>query len=311
MKKLAEELNVYNLKNEEDFFKIYDKENITNLFKNNILFLIENHNEWYKEYFIEYLYDDYLEELDDSYPSEMLENHSSAFYDFKKAVEEYVEDYYNDIFSYIYQDLNIDENKIKFVYDLNDYLYNELDIDTIINDSMNSIIEYLDKHDSDITEELKDMGIINNEVTFYELYDLDDTIGDSYTTTERIDYDTRDAAFVDVGGTCLVGENGQTHAQVIQDWFNTFAEDEDDEEYNPELQSKWHRPKDTEVESLTGAEYTVFGHILNDCIIIEDYNLNGVTMEDVISDIDKAGITYDKIYEYGGDEIQRVAKVVK
>ena len=172
-------------------------------------------------------------------------------------------------------------------------------------------------HNQDLTEcrayftELKDMGIINNEVTFYELYDLDDTIGDSYTTTERIDYDTRDAAFVDVGGTCLVGENGQTHAQVIQDWFNTFAEDEDDEEYNPELQSKWHRPKDTEVESLTGAEYTVFGHILNDCIIIEDYNLNGVTMEDVISDIDKAGITYDKIYEYGGDEIQRVAKVVK
>ena len=311
MRKLAEELDVYNLENEEDFFKIYDKENITNLFKNNILFLIENHNEWYKEYFIEYLHDDYLEELDDIYPSEMLENNSSAFNNLQNAVEEYVDDYYDDIFSYIYQDLNIDENKIKFVYDLNEYLYNELDIDTIINDSMNSIIEYLDEHDSDIVEELKNMGIINNEVAFYELSDLDDTIGDSYTTTNSIDYDTRDAAFVDVGGTCLIGENWQTHAQVIQDWFNTFAEDEEDEEYNPELQSTWHRPNDTEVEALTGAEYTVFGHILNDCIIIEDYNLDGVTMEDVISDIDKAGITYDKIYEYGNNELQRVAKVIK
>ena len=312
MKKLAEELDVYNLENEEDFLKIYDKENITDLFKKHILTGIEDYDEWYNEYFIEYLYNDDLEELSEVYPSDMLEEHSRAMDALKNAIEVYLDDYYNDIFSYVYKDLNLEEDKIKFIYDLNDYLYNELDIDTIIDDSIDSIIlDYLDKHDADIVERLKDIGIINTDVTFYELYDLDDSIGDSYTTTEHIDYDNRDAAFVDVGGTCLVGENGQTHAQVIQDWFDTFAEDEEDEEYNPELESKWHRPEDTEVESLTGAEYTVFGHILNDCIIIEDYNLDGVTMEDVIADIDRSGITYDKIYEYGNDEIQRVAKVVK
>jgi hypothetical protein len=61
---------------------------------------------------------------------------------------------------------------------------------------------------------------------------------------------------------------------------------------------------------LYNAKYTAFGHIINDCIIIEEATLNDTSIEQVISDIKENDINYDKIYNLFGREVTRVAKIL-
>ena len=58
-------------------------------------------------------------------------------------------------------------------------------------------------------------------------------------------------------------------------------------------------------------KYYAFGHILDNNIFIETYTLDNTSIDTIISDLKSSGINYDKIYEYGNDEILRVAKVIK
>ena len=305
MKKFAEKIE-----EGKQILDKFSKEKIEYALNQGFKVVMEDKDEdFYNEYFIEILPDEELENVKDDAPSEVLSNSSELEYFIERAFS----DMFDEAFEEAYQILGLDLSDIKFIFDVNNEIYDELDQDAVIDEFTSDVYKFLDNKRADIIVELEEMGIIRPDVLDpSEIVDVDDEIGSTFELNSTLDYDNRDAALVDIGGTVLIGENGQSHAQVIQDWFDTFAEEDDYEEsFNPELKSKWHRPNTEEVENLTGAEYCAFGHVLDENIFLETYTFEGISTDDVIADIDKAGITYDKVYEYANNEISRVAKVIK
>jgi hypothetical protein len=148
---------------------------------------------------------------------------------------------------------------------------------------------------------VKKMKILQSSLYIEEINNINDTVGDSSKILKHPDFDNRDFSFVDIDDEVLLSNKGKTHGQLIQEWLDTF---------DKELKDGWYRPKDTEIKELTNANYTVFGHAINNCIIIEDATLNDVSIEQVISDIKENNINYDKIYNLFGREVTRVAKIV-
>ncbi len=173
----------------------------------------------------------------------------------------------------------------------------------IILDLIDFVYDFLDFRGMRIVELLIELDIIDcNLVEPEKISNLDDEIGDTTILTDRLDYDTRDYAFVDIDGTVLTGDEGNSHAQIIQKYL--------DEQSGEKLEEEWGRPLMKEMDNFSN-QYYAFGHILDDNIFIETYTLDGTSIDKIISDLKSSGINYNKIYEYDGDEILRVAKVIK
>ena len=189
------------------------------------------------------------------------------------------------------------DEDVNLIFDIIDKLDKDLLITTIIF----TINNYLIDNRKDTLEYVEKMKILQRTIDINKIDDIKDEIGESSKILKRPDYDNRDFAFVDIDGEVLLSNKGQTHGQLIQEWLDTF---------DKKLENGWYRPKDTEIKELTNAKYTAFGHVINDCIIIEEATLNDVSIEQVISDIKENNIDYNKIYDLFGREITRVARLL-
>lgn len=190
----------------------------------------------------------------------------------------------------------LDED-VNLIFDIID----ELDNDLLIKSIILTINDYLTDNKEEVLNYVKKMKILQGPLYIEEINDINDKIGDSLKILKYPDFDNRDSAFVDIDGEVLISNKGQTHGQLIQEWLDTF---------DKKLENGWYRPEDNEIKELINAKYTAFGHIINDCIIIEEATLNDTSIEQVISDIKENDIDYNKIYDLFGREITRVAKIL-
>ena len=133
---------------------------------------------------------------------------------------------------------------------------------------------------------------------------LNDSIGDTSTLIGTLDIYNRDYAFIDLDGNILIGDKDQFHEHILQDYLKTLNTDK-------HLRCDYGRPSGGQIEYVFNNEYCAFGHIIDNNIFIETYTLENISINDIISDINNAGIDYDKIYKYKDDEITRVAKLIK
>ena len=260
-------------------------------------------DECYVPYFVNTIPAEYLKKIVHCYPAEILEESSSE----EEIIETFINEHIHDIFEEVYIQLGIKPENIKFIYDVNNELFDNFDYETVINSLIESMKKFLNEKNNDIYEYLKKIRLIDVRLDTEDIVNLNDTIGDS-TTIKHLDFDTRDAALVDIDGTVLIGGDGQSHAEVLQTYLDNISFETGEE---LELSNKWGRPKLREIDNLLNNQYCAFGHILDNNIFIETYTLEDVSINEIISDIDAAGIDYEKIYEYENDEITRIAKVIK
>ena len=184
-------------------------------------------------------------------------------------------------------------------------IIDELDEDEIIEQFISNIYAILKTNQDSILEELRAKRIIDsNLLDLDEVSDINDSIGKTYELNGKLDYDTRDSAFVDVDGTILISNKGDSHAQLIQEYL-------DKNSINKQLKDDWYRPGEEEINDVFKSNYTAFGHILDSNIFIESNWLENATINQIINDINNAGIDYNKIYDYVPDEITRVARTIK
>lgn len=196
-----------------------------------------------------------------------------------------------------FKEKNFDED-VNLIFDIID----ELDKDLLITTIIFTINNYLIDNRKDILEYAEKMKILQRSIDIDKIDDIKDEIGESSKITNRVDFYNRDSAFVDIDGEVLISNEGQSHGQLIQEWLNTFGD--------KKLEKEFFRPDENEVKELTNAKYSVFGHVVNDCIIIEEATLNDTSIEQVISDIKENNINYNKIYNLFGREVTRVAKLL-
>jgi hypothetical protein len=197
-----------------------------------------------------------------------------------------------------------DYSREEFKDDVSNYIIENL-YDDIENDVMDNITKFLDnKKEEHDTFYYKSSADVNNlcSADVNNLCDIDDNIGEETELRDNIDFDNRDAAFVDIDGEILVSDNGMSHAQLINKYL---------EEYDEKLNDDWYRPDVEEIENKSGAERVAFGHIIDDVWIIEDTTLMNMSAEDVVSDIKASGKEYTKIYSYDRRDVTRVAKLAK
>lgn len=278
----------------EDILNEFNKSDLEAEFERCVRVLMrEQQNTFLVDYFINTLPKDVFLNLRDSSPSEIL----------KMSVNKY-----DGIINFIEKNKNKICNRLVYALDIefdgmNEDLFNEVCSDKIINDLMDFVYDFLDYREFDIVESLIDMNLIDSKIIEpQKISDLDDSIGDVTILSDRLDYDTRDYAFVDIDGTVLISDEGNSHAQIIQKYL--------DEQSGEKLEEEWGRPLMKEMDNFSN-QYYAFGHILDDNIFIETYTLDGTSVDKIISDLESSGINYKKIYEYSGDEILRVAKVIK
>jgi hypothetical protein len=132
------------------------------------------------------------------------------------------------------------------------------------------------------------------------LKDKDDSIGDEVIfprDAATIDVGTRDSAFVYINGEILIGNDKQTHGQLINEFFN--SDEDEDSFYREDAIDKLN---DNDRNSSFG-----FGHIIDSIAIID--SKNGCTMQEVANALLNYDSSISKVY-FCPDEstLTRVAK---
>ena len=191
-----------------------------------------------------------------------------------------------------------DYSREEFKDDVSNYIVENL-YDDIENDVMDNIAKFLDNKKKE-----HDTFYYKNLSTINDLCYLNDIVGEETEIEGGCDYYNRDAAFADIDHQILISNNGETHAQLINKYFNDIGTDD-------ELDDDWYRPDVEEIEKKSGAERVAFGHIIGDVWIIEDTTLMNMSVEDVINDIKASGNEYAKIYAFDRSDAIRVAKLKK
>lgn len=270
-------------------------------------------------------FDDYLKMYNENYILDFLLNKYVELASSKDAIDRYIEGCEGpeervdvlenlneneilDIDSNIIADNLLNKYKIKFSdnyskqdfeNDVNDYILEKsgYDIVELVSENITRFLEKKEKeHDTFYYKNLADVN---------SLCDIDDNIGEDTEIEGRVDYDNRDAAFVDIDGQILVSDEGESHAQLVNKYLDSIGGDE--------LNDDWYRPDVEEIEEKSdGGRAVAFGHIVNDNVwIIEDGTLTDISVEDVVSDIKASGKEYTKIYSYDMSDATRVAKLAK
>lgn len=139
----------------------------------------------------------------------------------------------------------------------------------------------------------------DDKVKFSDLSDIDDFIGDTQYLfdDERIDYDSREAPVVYLNGELLVGEKNETHTQVIQEYIDSFDEDDD-----------FYRMDEEQLNEM-GFNDVVFAHLLDD-VVIADEIFGNVSVKK-FSQQCKSELGVDKVYFFDGTSVTRLAKYKK
>ena len=260
--------------------------------------------------------------LESLFPINVDEIYDDGAEDFIEKLEEYTfEDYCNDIDTESLKS-EYEDNWGSYVADddLNYDVYS-FDWDNIISDlwelaSENSELE--DLYDSvvenyiakvpntDSSERVDDDEESYEVKALDEVAESDDKVGDVFSLSDLIDYDTRDSAFIYIDGKIIESDNGETHSQLLQRYL-----EENDKNVPQDLrdrdQYRASRPSVKQTKKMTNADDVAFGHIVDDCAFIEVIS-GGATIDDVANACKK---DYSKVYQYDGDNIKRVASSKK
>lgn len=150
--------------------------------------------------------------------------------------------------------------------------------------------------------------MMENKTKYYdctELKNLNDSVGDQHSLSDIIDFDNRDAAFIDLDGEILVSDNGMSHAQLVNKYL------EEHNEYK-KLYDENARPTNSEMESNCYTDRFAFGHIINNVWIIDTHSISQMDVDEVIEDIKKSCNTYSKLYSLSDSNsmVKRLAKKV-
>lgn len=139
----------------------------------------------------------------------------------------------------------------------------------------------------------------NDKVKFSDLSDIDDFIGDTQYLfdDERIDYDSREAPVVYLNGELIVGEKNETHTQVIQEYIDSFDEDDD-----------FYRMDEEQLNEM-GFNDVVFAHLLGDVVIADEF-IGNVSAERFAQQCKKE-LNVNKVYFFEGTTVTRLAKYKK
>ena len=285
--------------NIEELFSSVSKEEFQKYFCESaykeIKFLNE---EFYNNYFIDILPSWELAIITVETPAEVFNESDQK----EKVINSFLSDYLNVILYNVYEklDLTVNEN---IENTLNKEVLTTLNINEIIDNLTISIGEFLDSKTDKILKQLKEDGLIAPEtIDIKDIPKLENNVGDEYMLTEQLDYDNRDKALVDIDGNILIGKNGQTHAQVIQDYLDEISSDK-------KLEDDYYRPSDDKLDEILNSEYSAFGHIVDNNILIEETTLDNITIDNVIQDIKNNDVYYEKIYNYNNNNnLTRVAR---
>lgn len=139
----------------------------------------------------------------------------------------------------------------------------------------------------------------NDKVKFSDLSDIDDYIGDTQYLfdDEKIDYDSREAPVVYLNGELIVGEKNETHTQVIQEYIDSFDEDDD-----------FYRMDEEQLNEM-GFNDVVFAHLLGDVVIADEF-IGNVSAERFAQQCKKE-LNVNKVYFFEGTTVTRLAKYKK
>ena len=239
------------------------------------------------DYINDNLLDILIELLDDKYDSNLM--------DFiEGANKEDVENKYKEI-------LNEDGSGyiIDFCYDKGiDYE----EIIDIVFDILNENVEIISEEIYDkllkVADEHIDDPLVNMYFTSYQLKELDDKVGDRITNYTSRDYNERDKCFIDIDGQIFVSEEGQTHAQLVNSYLESIEKDTRKETF--------YRPDNEDMEEL--AKKFGFGEVDEGIFFVEESDSYGnMSAKEIVDDLLKSGIDYEKIYTVDNGIITRVA----
>ena len=272
----------------------FGKDKIQESFNKSLLNSLQD-NDFLKKYFIRRIPVKYLRKAENKSVVQVFEDLPNK----EEVVNDILDRILDAVCSEMGYKLGVDDsNLILEVID-------ELDEDEVIEQFISNIYAILEVNQDSILEELKAKRIIDsNLLDLDEVSDIDDSIGKTYELNGKLDYDTRDSAFVDIDGTILISNKGNSHAELIQEYLDNNSIDK-------QLNNNWYRPDEEEVNDILKSDYTAFGHILDNNIFIESNWLENTTINQIVNDINNAGIDYNKIYEYVNEEITRVARMIR
>ena len=143
------------------------------------------------------------------------------------------------------------------------------------------------------------IGSYDDKVKFSDFSDIDDFIGDTQYLfdDERIDYDSMEAPVVYLNGELIVGEKNETHTQVIQEYIDSFDEDDD-----------FYRMDEEKLEQM-GFNDVVFAHLLGDVVIADEFI--GNVSDERFAQQCKKELNVNKVYFFEGTTVTRLAKYKK
>ena len=229
-----------------------------------------------QEYIDEKLEDILIDLLDEKYDSNLIEFIGSANKD-------HVDDKYEEI---------LKENGYGYIIDFcNDKDIDSDEIDDIV---FNMLIEYKEDFVEKLYDDLLkfadehiDDPKINMYFTSYQLKELDDKVGDRITNYTDRDYDTRDKCFIDINGKIFISDEGETHATLVNKYLESIEKEI--------RKNDFYRPTNSEMEEFAGK--FGFGEVDEGIFFVEESDSYGnMSAKEIVDDLLKAGIDYEKIY---------------
>ena len=263
------------------------EEYLESLFSIDVSEIYDDGAENFIEKLEEYTFEDYCNDIDtESLKSEYEDNWDSYVAD---------DDLNYDVYSFDWDNITSDLWELASENDELEDLYD-------------SVVEnYIAKvPNTDSSERVDDDEDSYEVKSLDEVAESDDKVGDVFSLSDTIDYDTRDNAFIYIDGEIVESNNGETHSQLLQRYL-----EENDKNVPQDLrdrdQYRASRPSVTQTKKMTNADDVAFGHIVDDCAFIEVVS-GGATIDDVANACKK---DYSKVYQYDGDNIKRVASSKK
>lgn len=234
-----------------------------------------------------------------------VKEHTNIFVDFvdeeyNSCLEEFIEystpeeleEVYKNILNK-YGDMFIEQFDKENNVNTDDYYWdilNELNSNDMLKKVHDLFLEFANKHIDDPK--------FNKYLTNSQLKELNDEIGDKITNYTNRDYDNREKCFIDINGEIIVSDEGETHATLVNKYLDSVGKETFENDY--------YRPAQEELENMV--DKFGFGEIDNDIFFVEDDTFYGnMSAKEIIDDIMKSGIDYEKIYTIKNNKLTRVA----
>jgi len=265
----------------------------------------------------EYMIDIYDEQNEDIW--EDLQNADiSEFVDWLVNTSKYSDGKLSDEYAYVLEE-EIPDNEYSFTYEcleeLIDSFAHENSYVADFNKAKKSYMDFFERnalHDeyNMVDDYDEDKKSINSAE---ELDEINDSVGDTHKIDFKYDYKDRDYAFIYVDGELIEGKEGQTHAQILENYLiDNDREDEIPEDYKTDDGDiGGSRPSKKRVERLVGKEDAdvAFGHVIDNVALVEI--VNGVS-EDTVAKTCMKELNIDKVYfvNHQNEVVKRLAKVV-